>query len=385
MRLVLIILVIIPFSIMGQTKVGPDAASTYGKLVKMISADALAARLHFLSSDFFQGRGAGTTGERAAAHYLAAHYKSLGIPPLSPGQDHSLESYLQKFEFNNGRDAGHSQNVLSFFEGTDPKLKREVIVLIAHYDHLGVGQRIGVDSIYNGAVDDASGTVALMEMAAAFQEARKQGLSTKRSLLFFHAGAEEPGTRGSSFYINNPIVPLGQIVAVINMDGVAGTDKPNESISSNYVYLLKNDSTSLPLAEVAHQVNKSSNINLKIQTPENPRVFNSDNKPFEYELIPALYFSTGLTEHYHKLTDEAATIDYSHMSKIVRLVFATSWQIANMQWQDGLATRKMFSDSGKFFCAPCGCKLDDKLFDQPGLCPDCKMSLYRKWVKVEQR
>jgi len=371
----------------GQTLVEKTVLpklSGYEPYVKMITEEELSAQLHFIASDFFEGRKAGSRQERAIAYYLASCYKALNVPPFGGGIAGALEDYFQSFPLASGSDRLTSQNVIAFIEGTDPQLKSEVVVLIAHYDHLGVGKETSADSIFNGAADDGSGTVALLEMAESFIEAKRHGSGTKRSLLFLHTGAEETGMVGSSFYVANPVVPLPRISAVVNLDGVGGSDKPGSPLGSNYVYLLYNDSTSLPLAELTRDANNARNINLQILKPENPNRFNSDNKPFEYELIPSVYFSTGLTEHYHKASDEPGAIDYNHMTKIVKLIFTVTTEFADRILNKPSVTRTQFEKTGNWFCIPCGCASDARDFTEPGICPDCNMRLQPQWKKKDR-
>lgn len=355
------------------------------KYLDAITENELSAQLHFIASDYFLGRKAGSDSERAIANYLAAYYKSMGVAPLNGNAGSPLERYFQEFPLNDGAKVSTSQNVLSLIEGTDPVLKNEVVVLIAHYDHLGIGSPAAGDSIFNGAADDGSGTVALLEIAESFMEAKRDGSGTRRSLLFLHAGAEESGLVGSTYYVGSPLVPLHRISAVINLDGVAGTDKPGAGNGAGYVYLLYNDSTSRPLAELTHQINDRDKINLDILKPENPQRFNSDSRSFEYELLPSLYFSSGLTEHYHKVSDEPSTIDYTHMARIVKLVFAVTWELANTQVKEAAVNRGQFAKTGRFFCVPCGCPSDGKDFSARGYCPDCRMALQPGWRRHTEK
>lgn len=381
---IFLLLIMLSFSVRAQKKdKSSGVAEVSRKYMEMITHDELSAQTHFIASDYFEGRKAGTKNERATAYYLATYYKSLGIPPPAAGEGADLESYFQHFSFMSGTSELQSQNVLGFIEGTDPQLKKDVIVLVAHYDHLGKDTTSVADPIFNGAADDASGTAALLEIAESFAEAKRSGLGSKRSLLFLHAGAEETGMLGSAYYVNNPLKPLEQIVTVINLDGVGGTDKPAAANAGNYVYLLYNDSTSLPFAQLTNRLNATTGINLDILKPENPGRYNSDNKPFEYELLPSVYFSSGLTEHYHKPSDEPSTIDYGHMEKITRLIFSVAWELSHNQKIEtpGVVKRDQFEKTNLYYCLPCGCASDKKDFTKAGVCPDCRMTLQPKWRK----
>jgi hypothetical protein len=125
--------------------------------------------------------------------------------------------------------------------------------------------------------------------------------------------------------------------------------------------------------------NKQNRIDLEILSPQHPENFTSDDIPFLYELVPSIYFSTGLTEHYHLVSDEAHTVNYTHMSKIVKLVFSVAWELANTSQVESI--RQDFVKTDKYFCRPCGCGEDGKLFDAPGICSHCKMPLEPDWTK----
>ena len=143
------------------------------------------------------------------------------------------------------------KNVLGFIEGSDPELKSEIIVITAHYDHIGI-----IDGkIHNGADDNATGTSALLEVAAAFQRAKEQGIDFKRSVLFFPNSAEEKGLLGSYYYVENPEFPIENTIACLNVDMIGRMDDfhPNDS---NYVYLIGSDKLSTELHNISEKSNK---------------------------------------------------------------------------------------------------------------------------------
>lgn len=352
--------------------------------MNMISPEELKSSLHFLTLDYFEGRGAGTSGEKLAAFYLASCYQWMGIPPVKEVKNSNdpLENYFQEFQFLSNNKEIRSQNVIAFIEGSDPVLRKEAIIIVAHYDHLGKDSSLMGDQVFNGAADDGSGTVALLHIAKSFAEARKNGNGPKRSIMFLHAGAEERGIRGSSYYAGDaPLWPLEKTTAVINMDGVAGFDTANLRGNKNYVYILSADSTSGHLLEKAKQLNTSEGINIDILYPKNAASFGSDHQPFEAELIPSIYFSTGLTEHYHKVTDEASTIDYLHMTKITKLVFSLGWSLSNAIKIESKFNRTLYTKTGRNYCPPCGCSKDNIFFDKAGRCDACGMPLRPEWKK----
>lgn len=384
---IITILLAITFSIGAIAQ--PSEQTTLRKFTNMITPDGLSTSLHFIASDYFKGRGSGTEDEKAVASYLANCYMLMGISPLNRSKNKSLSdvSYFQKFDYQYGGKTKKSQNVISILEGSDPVLKNEAIIIVAHYDHLGKDSTLTGDQIFNGAADDGSGTAALLHMAKSFAAARDSGKRPKRSIIFFHAGAEENGVRGSTYYVNNdPIWPLEKTVAVINMDGIGGSDTAVTSDKQNYVYVLYEDSTSGHLYQKTKELNSLMGSDLKLLYPKDPNVFNSDHRPFAYELVPYVYFSTGLIEHFHKVSDGAETINFAHMTKIARLVFAVSWEAAmNKSFRSKFDRSLYTKNNDRFVCPPCGCGKDNTFFNKPGVCDACTMPLQATWEKKRSK
>jgi Zn-dependent M28 family amino/carboxypeptidase len=125
-----------------------------------------------------------------------------------------------RLSFDNSLRRVESRNVIARIDGTDPKLKKEYVVYCAHWDHLGIDPSLSGDKIYNGAIDNATGTAGLIEIARAYATLAKSGRGSKRSILIFSPTAEERGLLGSEYYCSNPLYPLDKTVAVINMDGL---------------------------------------------------------------------------------------------------------------------------------------------------------------------
>lgn len=363
------------FLVILYISVNSDAQQLSKPYQDLITPEGLNSSLSFFASDYFEGRRGGTPSEKAAAEYLASCYSLLGIPPVK-------NNYFQSFQFTLSEQTFHSQNVIAFIEGSDPILRKEVIILSAHYDHLGKDTTLNGDQIFNGAADDGSGTIALLLIAKGFATAVKNGVKPKRSILFLHTGSEERGVRGSYHYVNDaPAWPIDQTAAVINMDGVGGFDRANLPDNSNYVYVLHADSTSSYLYDRTKELNRSTGTNLDLLYPKNASRFNSDHIPFAQQLVPAIYFSTGLTENYHQVTDEAETIDYDHMAKITKLVFSVAWDLANAAVIKSKVDRHQFVKTGKFYCPPCGCSKDKIIFDSAGICDACTMGLIPFWKR----
>jgi hypothetical protein len=178
-----------------------------------------------------------------------------------------------------------------------------------------------------------------------------------------------------------PLVPWKQVVADINMDGVGGLDPKHPTNSRNYIYIIGTEELSRPLMETTKQVNRATGINLELT--EGKR-FGSDDFNFESQLIPYIYFSTGLTEHYHQVSDEPATINYEHLARVVQLVFATAWQVANQDTRPHAVNRDELDLVG-YTCPPCPFGCDGHTFDRPGECPVCRMNLMPKYATASRQ
>jgi hypothetical protein len=269
-----------------------------------------------------------------------------------------------------------TENVLAFIEGSDPKLKDEVVIISAHYDHLGINPQGNLsddeDQIFNGAADDGSGTVATLEIAAAFMQAKRDGVGPRRSILFINFSGEEKGLLGSTYYTDiEPVVPLEKTVANINMDGIGGFDLNHPTRSKNYIYIVGSKEVSQEMMETNERLNRTTGINLQLDYQP---YFASDQFNFQKLFIPFIYYSTGLTEHYHEPGDEPATIDYKHMARVAQLVFANAWQTANQAAAPKGVDRSQLVLMG-YGCRPCSLSCDNMLFERPGECPVCGMIL----------
>ena len=276
-------------------------------------------------------------------------------------------------------DTVKTENVLAFIEGSDPKLKDEVVIISAHYDHLGINPSLKGDQIFNGAADDGSGVVASLEMAQWFMKAKRDGVGPRRSVLFINFSGEEKGTLGSNYYSQNPAIAWDNTVADINMDGVGGIDAKHPTQSKNYIYVIGRDDLSKELIETTKQLNTRTGTNLDLTLG---RRFNSDQQNFESQLIPYIYFSTGLTEKYHQPADEPDTINYAHFARVVQLVFATAWRVVNEDVRPQSIERSRLTLAG-YVCPPCPFACDEAVYDHPGECPVCGMALTPKYERTK--
>ena len=237
------------------------------------------------------------------------------------------------------------RNVLAFVEGSDPKLKDEVVIVSAHYDHEGADGAV----VFNGADDDGSGTVALLEIADAYAMAAAAGQRPRRSVLFACWGSEERGPLlGAWGYTEQPTFPLDRTVAVLNMDMVGrneevqvgggprfnGLEVQTAESNRNALNIL-GYSRHPELSAVVERVNKGAyGLELKMRYDNNSSnlLRRSDQWPFLQNGVPALWFHTGLHPDYHTQYDRPEKINYEKMEKIARLVHQASWTLAT---QDG--------------------------------------------------
>lgn len=284
----------------------------------------LKKNLSVIASDEMEGRDTGSPGQKKAGEYMINFYKDLGI-----SYPEKLGSYYQKVPsaFMGSR-LPDSENILAFIEGSEKP--EEIIVISAHYDH--VGARNGV--VYNGADDDGSGTVAVMQIAKAFQSAKKAGNGPKRSILFLHVTGEEHGLFGSAYYAENPVFPLANTVADLNIDMI-GRDDP-ENRGKDYVYVIGSEMLSSELKIINEAANKRTNnleLNYKYDDPKDPNrlYYRSDHYNFAKNGVPVAFYFDGIHEDYHKPTDDVEKIDFPLLQKRTQLVFATAWELANRE------------------------------------------------------
>lgn len=329
----LFLLLILPPALIAQENV---------KFSKTITTSDLEKHLNILASDSLEGRETGKKGQKMAADYIMNHFINIGVPPYKGNK------YYQKFKVKSGRhickcedcDNGFvkqlfgkkkmikGENVLAFIEGSD--LKEEIVVITAHYDHLGMHENI----VFNGADDDGSGTAATMEIAEAFMIAKKEGNGPRRSILIMTVSGEEKGLLGSKYYTDNPIYPLENTVANLNIDMIGRVDDWHEN--GDYVYLIGSDMLSMDLHNLSEEVNKKYigiNLDYRFNSEDDPNqyYYRSDHYNFAKSNIPVIFYFNGVHEDYHKKTDTVEKIDFEKLQRISRLIFLTAWEIANRE------------------------------------------------------
>ena len=222
-----------------------------------------------------------------------------------------------------------SENVAAMITGSEKP--DEYIVISAHLDHVGVNAK---GEIFNGADDDGSGTVSLLEVAEAFKTAADKGHTPKRSVIFLHVTGEEKGLLGSRYYTDyEPLKPLANTVANLNIDMVGRIDPKREG-DRNYIYLIGADKLSTELHEISEEVNKTfTNIELDYtyndENDPNRFYYRSDHYNFAKNNIPIIFYFNGTHDDYHRHTDTPDKINYDLLENRSRLVFHTAWELAN--------------------------------------------------------
>ncbi len=286
------------------------AAAELGNLeaaVASIRASEAMRHIEYLADDAFEGREAGSRGGRAAGGYLA---KYLADRQLQTAGD--AQSYFQVFG------DGH-RNLLALLPGSDPRLREEIVLLGAHYDHVGYGNRMNsrgpIGAVHNGADDNASGTAAILELIDAF---RTLAAPPKRSVLFALWDGEEKGLLGSTHWVRSPTVPLERVKFAFNVDMVGRLrGEKLEVIGSRTATGFRQSISRLNLAE-----------NLLLDFTWELKA-NSDHHPFFARNIPVIMFHTGLHDDYHRPSDDVEGIVPEGVERVSRLAFRLACDIAD--------------------------------------------------------
>jgi len=294
-----------------------------------ITQTSIQKSMEFLASDDLNGRETGTPGIEKAAVFIENYLKENGIKPY-------FDTYRDDFEFVNERATKPGEtpvpikgfNIVGVIEGNDPKLKNEYIILGGHYDHIGQGKEVNGDTIANGANDDASGTIAAMELGSYFAKTK----TNKRSILITLYSAEEMGLKGSS-HLAARLKKVGiNAYTMINFEMIGVPREAGKPIAYMSGYNRSNFATTLNQyagQEVVGFFDKAQDMNL---------FFRSDNYPFFKELgIPAHAISTfDFTnfDHYHKVGDEAELMDYEHMTSFMNTMIPALEGMMNAPTKD---------------------------------------------------
>lgn len=301
----------------------------------VVSPARLKQHVEYLASDALEGRATGTAGNQAAAEYIAARFRDVGLKPLSHG------TYFQtaKGVAVRTREGSHTvdqRNVIGWIEGSDPALRQEYVIVSAHYDHLGTRSGEG-DTIFNGANDNASGVAGMIEVARSLTS-----LKPKRSVVFIALFGEERGMLGSRHYVANPVFPLRNTIAVLNLEQVGRTDDV-EGAQIKRLYI-----TGFDYSTITDLV-KAAGAALGVEIVKHPRnsdayFLRSDNASFARAGVPAHTLSVTYSfPDYHGVDDEADRLDYENMALVCDVVADSVLRLANAaeapRWNDVPATQ----------------------------------------------
>ena len=319
------------------------------KYAESITSNELSDLLYEFASDKFEGRETGEPGQKLAVNFIRDFYKSNEIDKADKTEDYfqkllvDVPGKMVTFPYSfpdsvrgfmmNEKEVNwiETENVAAIIKGSvHPD---EYIIISAHLDH--VGKR--GDDIYNGADDDGSGSMALLELAQGFKLAESEGNGPKRSIVFLHVTGEEKGMLGSNYYTDqNPVFPLNQTIVNLNIDMIGRIDPKRKSTNRNYIYLIGSDKLSTDLHNLSEDVNKKyMNIELdyKFNDENDPNRFyyRSDHYNFAKNNIPVIFYFNGTHDDYHAISDTPDNIEYDLLEKRTRLVFLTAWEIANRE------------------------------------------------------
>lgn len=326
---------------LGRMRVLSAAASVGGATVVLVATTQLAALVaemgHFVSVGRMRLAGEETRAPRSPGVQMilvdaAAMDGYLGRNNLAslvrrkPGRKVKVDMTL-KYQPQSAMVV--SENVLAYIEGTDKK--DELVVITAHYDHIGIEG----DEIFNGADDDGSGTVAIMAIAKAFAKAKQDGHGPRRSVLVMPVTAEEKGLLGSKYYSENPVFPLENTVANLNIDMIGRIDSAHQGMAP-YIYVIGSDRLSSELHAINEEANRNytrMELDYTFNSADDPNRFyyRSDHYNFARKGVPAIFYFSGVHEDYHKSTDTIEKIRFDLLHKRALLTFHTAWILANRE------------------------------------------------------
>ena len=327
-------------SVWAQKAEAKDAAipPAVQATLNQISAQSMRGHMAFLASDLLEGRNTPSRGLDLAAEYIAAQFRIVGLEPAGDNGYFQMADW-DELEKNLRRRPGtplppvkaegvpHDmvKNVVGVLRGSDPVLKDTYVLVTAHYDHVGMKPSGEGDRIFNGANDDASGTVSVIELAKAFASMKER---PKRSIVFMTFFGEEKGLVGSRYYGAHPIFPIEKTVAGINIEQVGRTDdSEGPQVASVGV-------TGFDFSEVGAIIKAAgakTGINVWKHPVNSDKYFGaSDNQALADQGIPAHTISVAYGfPDYHGVGDEANKIDYENMAKVDRAVALAVATIAN--------------------------------------------------------
>ncbi len=315
------------------------AALTSGQqaVADHITADSLRGNLSFIASDLLEGRATPSRGLDLAAEYIAAQFRRAGLEPI--GDD----GYFQTAMLPKG---GTSRNVAGLLRGSDPALANTYVILSAHYDHVGMRPNPDEhgDRIYNGANDDGSGTVSVIEIASALAAAPER---PKRSIIFLTFYGEERGLWGSHYYVDHPLKPLNRTIAAVNLEQVGRTDAA-DGRHVNIGFVTGFDYSNL--GKILDAAAKPEGV--EIAPIAGDYFERSDNLYFARAGVPAHTIVVAAEfSDYHRVSDEWQRIDYDNMARLDRGIALGILELASgaapPQWNESSAAARRYANAAK--------------------------------------
>jgi hypothetical protein len=300
------------------------------QLLSTISADAMRGHLAFLASDALEGRGTPSRGLDIAAEYIASQFRAAGLEPL--GDDgyfqtadwREIAPQRERAKYADAPEPLLVRNVVGVLRGSDPELSKTYVMVTAHYDHLGI-RGDDADKIFNGANDDGSGTVSVIELARAFAA---QKVRPKRSIIFMTVFGEEHGLVGSRYYGKHPLVPVADTVADINLEQVGRTDDSEGPEVRAFAV------TGADYSDVWDMLVRAGGLTgtrvTRHPTASDRYFARSDNQALADLGVPAHTISVAYEyPDYHGAADTWDKIDYENMAAVDRTVALAILLIAN--------------------------------------------------------
>jgi len=305
-------------------------------VVKSISENSLRGNLSFLASDLLEGRDTPSRGLDLAAEYIAAQFRRAGLEPV--GDDGYFQDAKVKDQV--------VRNVAGLLRGSDAALADTYVILSAHYDHLGMRPN-GDDHIYNGANDDGSGTVSVIEIASAMAAAPER---PKRSILFLTFYGEEKGLLGSRYYAAHPLEPLDKTIANVNLEQIGRTDATSGK-QLGVAYETGFDYSNL--GAILNEAAEPTGIAIKKDLPSKGEFFGrSDNLSLARAGVVShtIYVADDFSD-YHKVGDEWEKIDYANMASVDRAVALGLLRLASEaappQWNEASRPARPYAEAAK--------------------------------------
>jgi acetylornithine deacetylase/succinyl-diaminopimelate desuccinylase-like protein len=278
--------------------------------------------MEFLASDAMQGRASGSHDELLAATYLASQLRQIGIEPAGDDGGYIQNVSGESSFYREGKKQWHTRNVIGVLRGRDRKLKDQIILLTAHMDHVGVGEPVNGDSIYNGADDDASGCVAVLQLARALAHKK----SPKRTVIFVFFGSEETGGQGNQYFLEHPPVPLKRIVANLEFEMIG---RPDSAIKPDELWLTGFERTNLGPELSRHGAKLVADPH-----PKEDFFQRSDSYALAKKgVIAQTVSSFGLHADYHRPGDDVAHIDFTHMEQAIHSMLGPVEWLANSEFR----------------------------------------------------